>query len=413
VKESQHKTKVIKVLVTIIFMAFFIILVTNSTKILKNPTNVFIVTNGSLSYEEPVEGYIIRDEVVLQGENYKNGMVQILSDGERAAKGESVFRYYSNSEENIAEQITELDEEINELIESTNLQVASTDITSLESQIEDTIYSMYNLNYLQKIQENKNKIDAYITKKTQITGNLSPANSYVKQLTDQRNALAKQLEEGSEIVTAPVSGLASYRVDGLEEILKVDDTISENTFEYLTSDLLNSFELKVGATIPLSNEKGKIVNNFKCYIVVPIDTEKAMTAQTGDTVTLRLANSSEMSAEIVYIKEEEKDRIIVFEINSNVSDLLEYRKISFEIIWWKYTGLKVSNSSLIEEDDKVYVERNKAGFTEKILVKVLRQNDTYSIVENYEDDELRTLGYTEDDITNRSKIMLYDEIVLH
>lgn len=412
-KESQHKTKVIKVLVTIIFMAFFIILVTNSTKILKNPTNVFIVTNGSLSYEEPVEGYIIRDEVVLQGENYKNGMVQILSDGERAAKGESVFRYYSNSEENIAEQITELDEEINELIESTNLQVASTDITSLESQIEDTIYSMYNLNYLQKIQENKNKIDAYITKKTQITGNLSPANSYVKQLTDQRNALAKQLEEGSEIVTAPVSGLASYRVDGLEEILKVDDTISENTFEYLTSDLLNSFELKVGATIPLSNEKGKIVNNFKCYIVVPIDTEKAMTAQTGDTVTLRLANSSEMSAEIVYIKEEEKDRIIVFEINSNVSDLLEYRKISFEIIWWKYTGLKVSNSSLIEEDDKVYVERNKAGFTEKILVKVLRQNDTYSIVENYEDDELRTLGYTEDDITNRSKIMLYDEIVLH
>jgi hypothetical protein len=340
-------------------------------------------------------------------------MVQILSDGERAAKGESVFRYYSNSEENIAEQITELDEEINELIESTNLQVASTDITSLESQIEDTIYSMYNLNYLQKIQENKNKIDAYITKKTQITGNLSPANSYVKQLTDQRNALAKQLEEGSEIVTAPVSGLASYRVDGLEEILKVDDTISENTFEYLTSDLLNSFELKVGATIPLSNEKGKIVNNFKCYIVVPIDTEKAMTAQTGDTVTLRLANSSEMSAEIVYIKEEEKDRIIVFEINSNVSDLLEYRKISFEIIWWKYTGLKVSNSSLIEEDDKVYVERNKAGFTEKILVKVLRQNDTYSIVENYEDDELRTLGYTEDDITNRSKIMLYDEIVLH
>ncbi len=406
-KEDQKKVSVIKILITIIFMILFIILVTNSTHILKNQLSFSIVTKGSLYYEETTEGYVIRDEKVLQGENYKNGMVQILSDGERAANGEKVFRYYSNSEENILKEIEKLDEEINELIDSTNLNIFSSDINSLEKQIETTVDEMYNLNYLQKISENKNKIDAYISKKTQMTGNASPADSYVKTLANRRNELEKELDNGSEIVTAPVSGLTSYRVDGLEEILKVDD------FSYLSKELLDSFELKVGATVPLSNEKGKIVNNFKCYIATPISTEKAMSASVGDKVTLRLSTSDEVNAQIAYIKEENESRIIVFEFDENVDKLLEYRKISFDIIWWKYTGLKVSNSSLIEENDNVYVERKKAGYTEKVLVKVLRQNDTYSIVENYDSEELQALGYTDDEISKMKKINVYDEIVLH
>lgn len=411
-KEDQKKVSAIKILITIIFMIFFIVLVTNSTHILQNQLDFSIVTKGSLYYEETTEGYIIRDEIVLQGENYKNGMVQILSDGERAAKGERIFRYYSNSEENILDEIQKLDEEINELIDPTGLSGLSsvaTDISSLEKQIETTIDNMYNLNYLQDISENKNKIDAYISKKTQITGNASPEDSYVKTLVNRRNELENALDNGSEIITAPVSGITSYRVDELEEILKVNN----KDFSYLTTELLDSFELKVGATVPLSSEKGKIVNNFKGYIATPISTEKSMAAAVGDKVTLRLSTSEEISAQIVYIKEEENSRIIVFEFDENIDKLLEYRKISFDIVWWKYTGLKVSNSALIEEDDKVYVERSKAGYTEKILVKVLRQNDTYSIVENYEDEELQELGYTDDEISKMGKINVYDEIVLH
>lgn len=406
-KEIPKKSSFVKIIITLIFMIFFIVLITNGTKILKKPTDIYIVANGSLSYEELAEGYIIRDEVVLQGENYKNGMVQILSDKERAAKSEPFFRYYSNSEENILNQIAELDEQINEFIEENNLSSVSSDISSLEDQIEDTIDLMYNVNYLQKNQENKNKIEAYISKKAQITGVASPSDSYVRILTDKRIALENELEAGAETIVAPKSGLASYRVDGLEEILKTDN------FDYLSKELLDSFELKVGATIPLSTEKGKIVDNFESYIAVVMNTEKSMSAKVGDKVYLRLSNSDEIEAEISYIKEEEKDRIIVFKIYDDIDELLEYRKISIDVIWWKYSGLKVSNSALIEEDDKVYVEKNRANYTEKILVKVLRQNDTYSIVENYDEEELKELGYSEEEISEGKSINLYDEVVLH
>ncbi len=404
-KEVQRKISKFKIILTVIVMILFIVLVTNSTKFIQQTTDIYVVANGSLSYEEMTEGYLIRDEVVLQGENYKNGMIQVLTDGQRASKDEVVFRYYSSSEEEIKKQIAKLDEEINEIVENSGLTIPSSDIPSIEKQIEDTINSMYNINYLQKIQENKNKISAYISKKAEITGTLSPSNSYLKQLTEQRTTLENELESGSEIIHAPCAGIASYRVDGLEEVLKVDN------FDYLNTDLLNSFDLKVGAIIPLSNEKGKIVNNFECYIATSINTEKAMTAQIGDKVTLRLSNSDEIDAEITYIKEEEKNRILVFKIEKDVAELLEYRKISFDIIWWKYTGWKISNSCIVEEDDKTYVKKGTAGYIEKIPVKVLRQNDTYSIVNNYEEDELRALGYTEEQISNMGKIRLYDEII--
>lgn len=132
----------------------------------------------------------------------------------------------------------------------------------------------------------------------------------------------------------------------------------------------------------------------------------------GDDVILRLPDSSEVNAEIAQIIDEDNDRIIIFEIKEKVENLLEYRKISLDVIWWKYTGWKVSNSALTEKNDLTYITRIRAGVKEEILVKVLRQNDTYSIVENYSDDELLNLGFSQDEIVNFPKIKLYDEIVV-
>ena len=98
-KNGQNKINHKKVILTIICMILLLVIVTNSNKLLKQTSEKTTVFEGSLSYEEPVEAFVIRDEVVLQGENSQNGMVQILADGERAAMNQAVFRYYSNVEE--------------------------------------------------------------------------------------------------------------------------------------------------------------------------------------------------------------------------------------------------------------------------------------------------------------------------
>lgn len=406
-RNGQEKINHKKVFITIIGMVLLLLFVVNSSKLLKKTSEKTTVFEGSLSYEEPVEAFVIRDEVVLQGENSENGLVQILADGERAAMKQSVFRYYSNVEDKILKQISEVDEKINQALASQTLTKVNADVSSLEHEIEDTVNGMFKLNDIQKINDHKNKIETYISKKVNLTGKNSPEGSELRLLTEERDKLEKQLETSVEVISAPKAGLASYRVDGLEDKLKVGD------FSYLTSNLLNSFELKVGAAVPLSNEKGKIVDNFRCYIATIIDTEKSSAAKVGDRVILRLSTSDEIDATIVHIVEEDDQRILVFEINEKVEELLEFRLITIDIIWWKYTGLKVSNQALIEEDDKIYVERNMAGYTERLLVKVLRQNDTYSIVESYSDEELESLGYSAEEISGMKNIKLYDEVVLH
>ena len=105
--------------------------------------------------------------------------------------------------------------------------------------------------------------------------------------------------------------------------------------------------------------------------------------------------------------------LIVLEIDKQLSELANYRKISFDLIWWSSTGLKVPNQAIIEENGLNYVVRNRAGYLNKILVKVKRKNDKYSIVSNYETEELKKLGFSDTEINSMRRIAIYDELILN
>ena len=205
-----------------------------------------------------------------------------------------------------------------------------------------------------------------------------------------------------------MSGIVSYSVDGYEEILKTDN------LDIITKELLEDINMKTGQLIVSSDKAAKVINNFKAYIAVIMKSKMAMEAEEGNNVKLQFSNSSEISAKIAKIKDiGENERILIFEIENGVESIINYRKISLEVIWWSSNGLKVPNSAIITEGDFNYVIRNISGYTDKIMVKVLKQNEKYSIIDNYETSELRELGYSSTEINAFKKISMYDEIVLN
>ena len=413
-KEESNSGKLnkVKLICAIIFIITTVFFVIKCIEFVSKPVNEFIVEQDSVSFEETVEGVLIRKETLVKGNNYKNGMVQIVSDGKKTAKGEKIFRYYSNGEDKILAEIQSLSKEINEIIESTEITFLSSDIASIEVSIEDTINNIYELNDTQKIQQYMKKIDEYMDTKTEKTGANSD-NSYIKTLAKQKNELESKLIESSEIMTAPLAGLISYRVDGFENILTVNDT---KDFSYITKDILDSVDIKSGSLIPINIEQGKIIDNFEYYVAVYMDTDRASFAEVGESVKLRIASTTTVDAQIQAINHvpgEDEARIIVFKINDDIEKYLEYRKVQIDVIWWEYDGLKVINSAIIEEDGKSYIYRNKLGTVEKIYIKVLRQNESYSIVENFEDEELIEKGYSKDEIKKRNKINLYDKVIVN
>ena len=411
-KENNHTKKQIKFnKKMIMYIAIFLViiyLIYTIYLLIKQPTDIFTIEEGTLYSEETDIGYVIRDEVVIQGENYKNGMEKIKSEGEKVAVNEAVFRYYTKNEDSLTEKIAELDTKIQEAM-ANETELFTSDMKSLETQIDQKLLEISSINDTTKLEEYKKEINELITKKANIAGDLSPQGSYLKELIEERKNYEKELNSGAEYVNSSKSGVVSYKVDGLEDVLKP----TEECFSTLTKQYLENLDLKTGKIVPTSEESGKIIDNTYCYIATISHTEEAKNAEVGDKVKVRLPSGSEVSAEITYIMQEDDDRVLILKIEKGVEELISYRKISFDLIWWSENGLKVPNQAIVKENDLAYVVRNRAGYLNKLLVKVKKEGEKYSIVEPYDTEELKELGFSNDEIISYRKISLYDEVILN
>ena len=403
-KKHKRKILMLALLCIVIYIIYAVI------QLIKDPTDTVYVEMGQIQEEEIAVGYIIRDETVVKGKNYKNGIEQIKTEGEKVAKGEAIFRYYSNNEKSLVEKIADLDEKIDKAMAETD-NLPSADARALEEQIDTKINQLYGASDLKVIQNSKEEIINNMTKKAKLTGELSPAGSYLQKLIDERNEYEKQLNSSSESLTATKSGLISYRVDGFEDILTPGD------FDKYTKEFLDDLNLKTGQIIPTNNESGKIIDNYYCYITCVLDSQYAKDAEIGDEVKIRLPSGNEVDAVIEYKKVESDDYIITLKIEKGVEELISYRKISFSIIWWSETGLKVPNQAISTEEKNGkeihYVVRTRIDYQDKIIVKILKQNERYAIVSKYTTDELKELGFTSQEILNMPNIAIYDEIFIN
>ena len=404
-KKVKNKKKVLVIYIAgvmLLIYLFYIIYL-----LIKQPTNVFTVENGKLYKEETDIGYVIRNEKVVKGENYKNGMEQIIGEGSRAAVNENIFRYYSTNEENLKQKIADLDVKIQDAM-SQEEGVFTSDAKILENQIDDKIQDINKVNDISKLEEYKKEIESLVSKKAKIAGEASPQGSYLRKLIEERKKYEIELNSGAEYVKAPMSGIVSYRVDGLEE------TLTPDNFSSLNKEYLESLNLNTGKIVASNEECGKVIDNFECYIATISSSEEAQNAKVGDSVKVRLSNNAEISAEITnLIKDENNEVVIILKVQKQIEELINYIKITFDLIWWSASGLKVPNQAIVQENDLNYVIRNRAGYLSKILVKVKKQGDKYSIVDSYTSEELKKLGLSNSEISTYKKISIYDEILVN
>lgn len=398
-KIDKTKVAIVVALVVIIYIFYAVILLNK-----EEPT--IFVEQGTIQQEETVVGYIIRNEKVLKSDEYQNGIIPIAGEGEKVHKNQAVFQYYSNEAKELTNQITRLDIQIQEKLETEEINIHS-DIKLIETQIEEKLEEIRNLNNTQLLVEYNKTIKNLMEKKISMLSEIKGATEELKNLIKQREEINGQIRNSTKYLTATLSGVVSYRVDGLEEELTVDD------FNKYNSDYLEKLNLKTGQMIATSQDAGKVIDNFNYYIATPMDSKEAMNAKVGDKVKIRLSTNDEIQAKIEHINEENNKRTLILEIDRLTEKLISYRKLSFEVIWWSDSGLKVPNKAIIKENGVSYLVRTKSGYLSKLLVKVVNSNNTYSIVTTYDTEELTNLGFTQEEISNYKKIKLYDEILLN
>ena len=318
-KGNKRKIKNKKIAIIIALVVIVIYMLYAVYMLVKQPTDKFTVEEGTVYSEETNVGYIIREEQVVKGNNYKNGMEQIKSEGEKTAKGESIYRYYSKNEDNLTKQIADLDTKIQEALDGqssiNNSGIKVSDIKLIETQLDGLIEVLNKTTDISKMSEYKKEINTLITKKAKSVGEQSKAGTYLKELYNQRTKLEQQLNSGAEYITAPVSGIVSYKVDGLEEKL------TPNNFSTLSKNFLEGLNIKTGQLIATNDECGKIINNFSCYIATVSNSEEAKKCTIGNEVKVRLSNNKVIPAKIAYISQENDDEtLLVLEINEQIEE---------------------------------------------------------------------------------------------
>lgn len=402
-EEKRKKILKKKIIIYVMLGIISIYIISAIYLMIKTPTDTVTVDKGMLTYEESTVGYIIRNEEVVKGKKYKNGMSQIVLEGERAAKNQAIFRYYGNNEEKLQKKIEEVNVKIQEALEKEDFP---SDIKSLDNKIEEQLTNLTEITDVQELSEVKKNINDLISKKAKISGESSAKGSYLKKLINQKEEYEKQLESSSETVKAPISGVVSYRVDGLENVLKADD------FSNLTSETLENLDIKTGKIISTNDETAKVIDNFGCYIATIVDSYVAKDSKEGDNVKITLSSGNEVTGTIEYKKEQDDGQtLIVFKINTLTEELISYRKISCNITWWKYSGLKVPNDAIGEDGSgQKYVLKKTLSGTSKVLIKVLKTNNKYSIISTYNAEDLKTLGM---DATESGNIAVYDTIMMY
>lgn len=425
----------------IIMIVYFAIVIIN---FFEKPADTVLIKKGELINYEEVVGYIIRDEEIIDNSSYEGVVKSEVQDATRVSKDSPIITYVSKSEEQILEKIAKLDDKIEKAVESQQT-IFTSDVKNLETEIENYIYAnISHNNNLQAIKEYKKYLNEKIEKKAKIVGELSPAGSELKSLINERASYEAELNNSEKILKAPSAGLISYRVDNFENILTYD------SISVLTVEELQKMKTTLNQIIPVNINKIKIIDNFECYIAIPMYSKEAHNAKLNDTIYLRFKNTKDslIPATVEYISNEEDAVLLVLKIKSNVEELTKYRKIGLDVVWWSSTGLKVNKDTIfyskvfakesgeqdienenialinVSGDDRVSLENTKqielatikikkAYYTEDVFVKILKETDDFVIIDNYKDSELEQMGIGEEVLKNRATLKLYDEALIN
>lgn len=405
----------------VIFSLLIIIVVYLLVSIIRlfiDPTETTLVKNGELIKYEEVDGYIIRNEEVIDTKSYEGMMQNDVKDSTRIPKDGIVATYVSKSQEALIKKIDDLNLKIEEAMQNQKT-IYSPDVKAIEASIQIQLYeNIKNGIDLTSVQENKIKLNSDIKKKAQIVGELSPVGSKLKELISERTNYEKQINDAKRELRAPRAGLISYRVDGLEEVL------TPKSISNLTYEDLKALKINTNQTIARDTSKIKIIDNFECLITTFMNSPESKSANLNDKLYLRFENTGEtlVPATIEYISEEDDGRLITVKVETNVEELAKYRKISFDVVWWSYKGFKL-HKSLVKPCDVVNqngakvatldsVTIKKASYEEVAYVKIVKEFGDYVIVENYTDSEYIEMGFTKEDISNFQTLKLYNEVVV-
>jgi len=385
--KQLKKTRKRKGYIRIVLLVFFLIVVIKLIVGIKsNTVQTVMVQYGEVKVEEKVTGIIIRNEMVIKAPI--SGYVSFVSkENVRVPVNSKLVEVRRERiDDGVLKRYNEIVEEINS-IEVSNIQTQSNMSRSLSNISRLIATRNYSMVYSEKERMLK---ELYLEKSSQ-------DNTDIDKLIKERKKLEDMIGNGVKSECAAFAGIPVYSLDGYEEVLNSDHLLEVDPSEFQPDEYRKTnFDKEVKIDQPVL----KLVDNYKWYLVVQLNSDFGSSLKKGDRVTLDFdeENYNGVRATIIDMKQCEDILLVAFEIKDQVPGYLKKRVTEVNVVKAKYSGYVIPVQALLSKNNKTGVmvlEEEKLVFKE---VVIKGDNGVNAVIES---------------TNNRSQLKLYDKVIVN
>lgn len=391
----------IKVIIVFILILCFVIFFFSRNSLKKKTT--YTVIDGTIEQSDETNLYVLKNETLVDYDSTQP-VTAIVDQGKRTAKGEAIATYKSENYDDNQSKIDDIDKQIQTLVKDLP-PTYSADISNIDNEILKYSTQIQNETSYTKMQEYKAKLDELAYKKITVIANTTPDSSAIRDLVNQREELVNIGKQSSNNIWSPVSGLVTYKIDGLENSYEYNNIPSYDIQDF--ENIISKYDGTINSEFGI-----KIVDNYNIYFLVKTKRgDNDQYIKQGTNYTIRIADLENKNIRATLIKniQNEECNYSLFEIDNEIDDVIDYRKLSCEIVWNTFSGMAVPMNAIYNNEEKGYsyvLMVYGADYVE-VPVKILQSSDSIAIVENLTQEELNSIGYTKGFV-----LELYDELVI-
>ena len=315
------------------------------------------VTTGSVEHTIGAKALIVRDETVITSTT-GGELVTSITEGSRVAKQQELaivvpadMQSVVSDLRNVQSQISDVQQEI---ILAGGVSEAETIYTNynknLSSIIDSVRYDSMTGN-LSNLASYSSSVNVILDEREDELSNIDFDDERISVLSADESVYENQLEAGASKIYADHPGIASFRLDGLEEVLVYDAFLSMDI-----SEVKNYINSSAGAiTSDLSIEAGepvvRLAQNESQYLTVYLSADDAAITDfavgTLHDINVRSEGLAIDNCEVVRCESDAGGMLITFKTTRCVEDLLDMRTVDIEIVISETNGMRVSSSSLV------------------------------------------------------------------
>lgn len=391
----------IKVIIVVVILLTFLIFYLSKEELGKK--TIYTVVNGSIESSIETNLYLIKNETVIDYDKTQ-AITSIIDQGKRTSKNEAIATYKNDSYDEYQNQINDIDKQIQTLVKDLPVTY-SADISNIEDKIFKYSNEVQKTTSYLKIQEYKTKLDELAYKKITILANSSPDSSAIRDLVSKRENLVKLSKSSNNIISSSMAGIVTYKIDGLENKFSYKNVQKFSTQDF--EELISAYDGSKNSEFGI-----KVVDNFGAYFLVKTNCgDFDQYIKKGKKYKIRISDLENLSmyATLVSNSTDNGYNYSLFKIDNEIDNLIDYRKLSCEVVWNTIEGMAVPLNSIYTDEIEGYEYVLMVFGTDyvKVPVNIIAKSDSIAIVENASNEV-----YEKYNLDTTFKLELYDELVI-